>query len=106
MRLHPVSVGTSRTLGKDGVFSGYHIPKGTLLVSQNQITSRLEDYFPFDDPNAFNPERWIRDDNNETSQIHPFCSLPFGYGKRMCIGRRMAEQSILALMFRIFKHIK
>ena len=43
LRLHPVSVGTSRTLDKDGAFSGYHIPKGTLLVSQNQITSRLED---------------------------------------------------------------
>ena len=103
LRLHPVSVGTSRTLDKDSVLSGYHIPKGTLLVSQNQITSRLGDYFPFDDPNAFNPDRWIRDGNNATSQIHPFLSLPFGYGKRMCIGRRIAEQSILALMFRMFQ---
>ena len=103
LRLHPVSVGTSRMLENDGVFSGYKVPKGTLLVSQNQITSRLSDYFPFGDPNEFNPDRWNRDKDLKMNAIHPFLSLPFGFGKRMCIGRRMAEQSILALMFRIFQ---
>lgn len=103
LRLHPVSVGTSRTLDKDGVFSGYQVPKGTLMVSQNQITSRLQDYFPFGDPNEFNPDRYARTNNRKIFEIHPFLSLPFGFGKRMCIGRRMAEQSILALMFRVFQ---
>lgn len=103
LRLHPVSVGTSRTLDVDGVFSGYQIPKGTLLVSQNQITSRLPDYFPYGDPNTFNPDRWTRDNERQSSQINPFLALPFGFGKRMCIGKKMAEQSILALMFRLFQ---
>ena len=102
LRLHPVSVGTSRTLDQDAVFSGYHVPKGTLMVSQNQVSSRLTNFFPFGDPNEFNPDRWIRTNNRQSSQLHPFLSLPFGFGKRMCIGRRMAEQSILSLMFSFF----
>ena len=103
LRLHPVSVGTSRTLEKDGVFSGYHVPKGTLMVSQNQVSCRLPQFFPIGNPDEFNPDRWIRTNNRQSSQLHPFLSLPFGFGKRMCIGRRMAEQSILVLMFRFFQ---
>ena len=32
------------------------------------------------------------------TKLDPFLSLPFGFGPRMCIGRRLAEQSILVLI--------
>ena len=32
------------------------------------------------------------------TKLDPFLSLPFGFGPRMCIGRRLAEQSILVLV--------
>lgn len=50
------------------------------------IASRFAEYF--NDPLSFQPERWM---GESRKQIHPFVSLPFGYGNRMCVGRRFAE---------------
>lgn len=41
----------------------------------------------FEDSSQFRPERWLQD----KKKINPFAHLPFGIGKRMCIGRRLAE---------------
>ncbi len=41
-----------------------------------------EDYF--DEPDKFTPERWSK--NKEDALIHPFASLPFGFGQRGCYG--------------------
>lgn len=41
----------------------------------------------FEDSSQFRPERWLQ----EKKKINPFAHLPFGVGKRMCIGRRLAE---------------
>lgn len=106
LRLHPVSVGVSRILDRDAVLSGYQVPKGTLLVSQNQVSCRLSQFFPSENPNEFNPAHWDREVEGQNAQLHPYLLLPFGHGKRGCIGRRMAEQSILILMFRFFQIYK
>ena len=54
-----------------------------------QVTCRLPEYF--DSPDDFVPERWDRSDR-ATGAIDPYLSLPFGHGRRACIGRRLAEQ--------------
>ena len=52
------------------------------------MTCRLPEYF--DNPDDFIPERWDRSD--QAPSIDPYLSLPFGHGRRACIGRRLAEQ--------------
>lgn len=42
----------------------------------------------FDDPQQYRPERWLRDETHK-SGYHAFASLPFGFGTRMCIGKRV-----------------
>ena len=37
----------------------------------------------FEDPLTFKPERWSRD---ESYELNPFSSLPFGFGPRSCYG--------------------
>ena len=55
----------------------------------NYLSGRSEKLFKF--PLEFKPERWLNDD---LGKIHPFASLPFGVGPRMCIGELFLLQSV------------
>lgn len=61
-----------------------------------------ERYFP--QAAKFLPERWLRENaNNEelrNSETSPFVYTPFGFGPRMCIGKRFAELEIQVLATR------
>lgn len=50
-------------------------------------------------PQEFIPERWLR--HRPLGQIHPYASLPFSHGIRMCIGRRIMEQEACTLIARV-----
>lgn len=92
MRLSPSVPFTSRTLDKDIVLGDYAIPKGTVLMINSHALGSNEKYF--DDTKQFKPERWLR----ENITINPFAYVPFGIGKRMCIGRRLAELQLQLAM--------
>ena len=56
----------------------------------------------FEDAEAFKPERWLRNkDITLIESAEAFASLPFGFGTRMCLGRRIAELELHLLMARI-----
>ncbi|KAK4028361.1 hypothetical protein OUZ56_017641 [Daphnia magna] len=99
-RLNPISIGVGRILPEDASFSGYHCPKNTILVSQNQVSCRLEYYFK--KPLQFIPERWIKGDP-AYEKVHPYLVLPFGHGPRACIARRLAEQNLYILLARLVR---
>lgn len=72
-----------------------------LCVSQTQLalchysTSYDEDYFSAAE--EFRPGRWLR--HGHLDRVENFGSIPFGYGIRSCIGKRIAELEIhLALI--------
>ncbi|CAH0727776.1 unnamed protein product, partial [Brenthis ino] len=103
LRLNPVSIGVGRVLQNDIVLKGYLIPKDTVVVTQNMVASRLPQYVK--DPLQFKPERWIRD-SEHYENIHPFLSLPFGFGPRSCIARRLAEQNMCITIMRLIRQFK
>ncbi len=51
------------------------------------------------------PERWLRD-NEKTAKIHPYSSLTFGHGPRMCPGKRMAELEIKVAVCTLLKNFR
>lgn len=64
----------------------------TVLMINSHALGSNEEYF--DDGKKFKPERWLRENNT----INPFAHVPFGIGKRMCIGRRLAELQLQLAM--------
>ena len=62
------------------------------------MLSNLEKYYPHAD--KFIPERWIKEDPQHY-KAHPFLTMPFGFGPRMCIGRRFAELEIETLVTKV-----
>nr|ABC96069.1 cytochrome P450 CYP302A1 [Manduca sexta] len=100
LRLNPVSVGIGRLLQKDITLKGYFIPKDTVIVTQNMVSCRLPQYVR--EPLLFKPERWLRG-SSEYENIHPFLSLPFGFGPRSCIARRLAEQNMCIILIRLIR---
>ncbi|XP_046960949.1 cytochrome P450 302a1, mitochondrial [Vanessa cardui] len=103
LRLNPVAIGVGRVLQDDVILKGYLIPKDTVVVMQNMIASRLPQYVR--DPLRFKPERWIRN-SDHYENIHPFLSLPFGFGPRSCIARRLAEQNVSITLIRLIREFK
>ena len=64
------------------VFSGYEIPAGTYVVTQNQISSQLKTYCPVN-PSEFMPERFMKEkDKKGQSFKSKLFVRGFGFSKR------------------------
>jgi cytochrome P450 len=59
----------------------------------------MEKYYP--EAHKFIPERWLKDESQYSKKSHSFVTLPFGFGPRMCIGRRFAELEIEILIAKV-----
>ncbi|XP_059489347.1 probable cytochrome P450 49a1 [Neocloeon triangulifer] len=103
LRLSPTAGGTSRFLFRDAVIGNYLIPAKTLVSAFSSISSLQEEYF--ENPDSFVPERWLRDEELYKKH-HPYASLPFGHGPRMCPGRRLADQELQLIVSEILKKYK
>ncbi|KAI5634846.1 cytochrome p450 domain-containing protein [Phthorimaea operculella] len=104
LRIMPVVAGNMRQTQKDFNILGYKIPKGSFVVFGHQYMSALEDQFPR--PKEFIPERWIEGGPLSHKNSHPFTWMPFGFGVRMCIGRRIAELEIETFLKETIKNFK
>lgn len=67
----------------------------------NQITSQREEHF--EDPEKYQPERWLNQDEHAHNDYQEYSCLPFGYGIRSCLGRNMAETQMMLLTAKVNK---
>lgn len=102
LRLFPVLPGNGRITQDDLVVGGYLIPKGTQLALCHYSTSMDEENFT--NAGDFRPDRWVRKDS--TDHVDNFGSIPFGYGIRSCIGRRIAELEMHLALTRIIQKFR
>ncbi|XP_043642708.1 probable cytochrome P450 12d1 proximal, mitochondrial [Drosophila teissieri] len=90
LRYYPNGLGTMRTCQNDVTLSGYRVPKGTTVLLGSNVLMKDSRYYPR--PDEFLPERWLRDpESGKKLQASPFTFLPFGFGPRMCIGKRVVD---------------
>ncbi len=99
-RMYSTVIGNGRTLQEDTVICGYNIPKGIQVVFPTIVTGTMEEYCT--NSNTFKPERWLKINQGGSGEhIHPFASLPYGYGARMCLGRRFADLEMQILLAKV-----
>jgi hypothetical protein len=66
------------------------------VVFPTIVTGNMEEHV--NKAAEFLPERWLKGPGDSLYRIHPFASLPYGHGARMCLGRRFADLEIQILL--------
>ncbi|KAH8369685.1 hypothetical protein KR093_000599, partial [Drosophila rubida] len=102
-RYYPNGFGTFRRCPDDVTLSGYNIPKGTQIMLGSNALMKDENYYTR--ANEFVPERWLRDpQTNKKVQHSPFTFLPFGFGPRQCIGKRIVDLEMETALAKIIRN--
>lgn len=109
IRMFPPALGTARRTCQNLVINGYKVPKGVDVTMITMHIHKDERYFA--SPYEFFPERWLRNVGPEVcprsmKQAHPFAFLPFGFGARFCVGKRIAEMELEVFLCRLFRNYK
>nr|WAQ80662.1 methyl farnesoate epoxidase/farnesoate epoxidase [Tigriopus japonicus] len=84
----PFPITPPRTAPMDITIQGYKIPAGVPVQMNIYSVLRGEKYF--DEPDKFKPERFL---NEQNKVVVPEAFIPFGYGKRRCLGENLATVS-------------
>ncbi|KAI0062677.1 cytochrome P450 [Artomyces pyxidatus] len=82
--------GVPRTNTQDEVYDGYFIPKGSIIISN--VWAILRDPSVYPDPDEFKPERFLTAGGQPRDD--PILNTVFGFGKRICPGRHLAENTL------------
>lgn len=97
LRWHPaVPLSIPHAATNNDVYNGYFIPQGATIITNTWAITRNEAKYP--NPEEFKPERFFGADgvlNDDT------VSFAFGAGRRVCVGRYIADASIWSAMVSI-----
>lgn len=101
LRLYPpIHIGNRRA-AREIEFQGYRIPAGQRVVYSIYLTHRMPEYWP--DPHRFDPQRFAP----EQSRLRPhYAYLPFGGGRRNCIGFAFAQVEVKIVLARLLQKFR
>lgn len=83
------------------VFRGYTIPKGTVIMPN--LWSVHRDPTVWDDPDTFKPARFLDD---EGKLLRKECFIPFGIGRRVCMGEQLAKMELFLTVTSLLQAFK
>ncbi|XP_062587499.1 cytochrome P450 3A11-like isoform X2 [Saccostrea cucullata] len=101
MRLFPVAPRTDRECVRDTDINGFKIPKGMAVAIPIWILHHSDKLWK--DPEKFDPERFTPENK---AKMNPYQFMPFGYGPRICIGKRLALTEIKVAMTKILREFE
>ncbi|KAH7928414.1 cytochrome P450 [Leucogyrophana mollusca] len=105
LRWHPiVPMGVPHATYDEDVYEGCYIPKGAMILPNVWAMTHNEEKYP--NPDEFIPERFLTADGSLNDDT---CNFTFGFGRRICVGRHVADASLwsaMALMLAVFKFTK
>lgn len=92
LRLYPPVWSYAREAIADDVIDGYSIPAKTLVLISSYALHRHKDFWQ--NPNVFNIDNFEKDNFKGKNFVY----IPFGQGKRMCIGRALADYQMMTII--------
>ena len=102
LRMYPPVGSDLRTaLQDDSLPSGIKVFAGQNVGIPNVAIGR--DPNLWEDPDDFNPERWLQEDK-PTRRVCEFTHPVFWGGPRLCLGKDMARLEVLAITYKILQH--
>lgn len=99
LRLWPPGSVSVRTAVEPFECFGHTIEPGPLIVYSPYVTHRLPELW--DDPTTFRPERWASKDDGSGGEPVPYSYIPFGAGRRNCIGFTLATLELQVFAVRL-----
>ena len=93
LRLYPPVWAIGRTVLQECEIAGYLLRPGN-FVFMSQWVMHHDPRF-FDQPDAFNPDRWA---GSLAKRLPTFAYFPFGGGPRVCIGKSFAMMEVVLLI--------
>uniref|UniRef100_A0A914V499 Cytochrome P450 n=1 Tax=Plectus sambesii TaxID=2011161 RepID=A0A914V499_9BILA len=88
---------------EDTTLRGYFIPKGTTIFSNLFAHHYNPQYFR--DPESFKPDRFLTADGKLDADKAQLV-IPFGVGKRRCVGENLARQELSLLIGRLLQQFE
>ncbi|XP_074538368.1 cytochrome P450 2U1 [Halichoeres trimaculatus] len=96
-----VPLGIPHMASETTEFRGYTIPKGTVVLPN--LWSVHRDPTVWDDPDTFNPARFL-DDEGKLMRKEFF--IPFGIGRRVCMGEQLAKMELFLTVTSLLQTFK
>ncbi|EIM91747.1 cytochrome P450 [Stereum hirsutum FP-91666 SS1] len=109
-RWNPVAnLGIPHSLIQDDHYKGFYLPAGSVIIANNWWVGILHDPDIYPNPFDFDPARYLSQPSGQPSTVTQTNPDPrafvFGYGRRICPGRHLAEDSLFitaATMLSVF----
>lgn len=102
LRMYPVAYILGREVNsKDYRLSDYILEKGAWILIPVFSMHRNSKWYA--DPDTFLPERWLSDLRKELPKN---AFMPFGAGKRLCIGEHFARNELMTLLASIYQNFE
>ncbi|KAJ5673893.1 hypothetical protein N7462_009332 [Penicillium macrosclerotiorum] len=99
LRWHPVvPMNVAHASIEDDMCNGYFIPKGSAILSN--LWAFTHDPSVYNDPMSFKPERFLDIPDGHVPERDPHL-LVFGFGRRACPGRTLADSNIFLTVSRV-----
>ncbi|CDO77905.1 hypothetical protein BN946_scf184692.g3 [Trametes cinnabarina] len=97
LRWRPIAVlgGTPHAVTADDEYNGMFIPKGSTVFAN--LAGIMQDPVMFPSPEDFLPERFLETYDPRLKDFE----LPFGFGRRICVGMHLAQNSLFISAARI-----
>ena len=99
-RLTPSAVGFIRWLRYDTQIGDYYLPAGTAILPNIYLTQRDKRIYG-EDALEYRPERWL-----EGNKYGPSEFLPFGGGRRACVGMNQGRQQLRIIFAELARRVE